>query len=352
MKIGIIGTGNISYRHFEEFSKINDVNIEAVCDVNNENLHKFISHFGGNIKSYSSAEEMLEKEKEFDGISNTTPDRFHKDISLKIIEKNFNVFSEKPLAENFDDAKTLASAANDKNVINMVNFTYRESSAYQNLVEIIKKGTLGNPKHVSANYYQSWLTSNKWGNWREEDRWLWRLSTQHGSNGALGDTGVHIFDFAVNAVGDIKQLCADLKTYKEKGEKINDYVLDANDGFTSLVKFENGAIGTVTNTRYATGHANTLTLEVFCEKGALKVELDEERKKWSTLHICEGENVNDITWDVIECEKTPTNYFRFINSIKSNTNDQPDFLHGAKIQNILDMCIKSNDIRQWVDITN
>ena len=59
MKIGIIGTGNISYRHFEEFSKINGINIEAVCDVNEENLHKFISHFGGNIKSYSSAEEML-----------------------------------------------------------------------------------------------------------------------------------------------------------------------------------------------------------------------------------------------------------------------------------------------------
>ena len=78
MKIGIIGTGNISYRHFEEFSKINGVNIEAVCDINEENLHKFISHFGDSIKSYSSAEEMLEKEKEFDGISNTTPDRFQR----------------------------------------------------------------------------------------------------------------------------------------------------------------------------------------------------------------------------------------------------------------------------------
>ena len=43
MKIGIIGTGNISYRHFEEFSKINGINIEAVCDVNEENLHKFIT---------------------------------------------------------------------------------------------------------------------------------------------------------------------------------------------------------------------------------------------------------------------------------------------------------------------
>tara|TARA_Y100001970_G_scaffold274681_1_gene374851 strand:+ start:7056 stop:8114 length:1059 start_codon:yes stop_codon:yes gene_type:complete len=352
MKIGIIGTGNISYRHFEEFSKIKDVDVGAVCDVNEENLLKFINKFGNNIKSYSSAEAMLEKEKEFDGISNTTPDRFHKEITLKIIEKNFNVFSEKPLAENFDDAKILANAANEKKLINMVNFTYRESSAYQKLVEIIRKEELGIPKHVSANYYQSWLTSNKWGNWREEDRWLWRLSTEHGSNGALGDTGVHIFDFAINAVGDIKQLCADLKIYKEKGTKIGKYVLDANDGFTSLVKFENGAIGTVNNTRYATGHANTLTLEVFCEKGAVKVELDEERKKWSTLHICEGENVNEIKWNVIKCKKTPTNYSRFIHSIKYKKNDQPDFSHGAKIQNILDMCMKSNDIRQWVDINN
>ena len=48
--------------------------------------------------------------------------------------------------------------------------------------------------------------------------------------------------------------------------------------------------------------------------------------------------MNDITWDVIECEKTPTNYFRFINSIKSNTNDQPDFLHGAKKYKIFWIC--------------
>ena len=233
----------------------------------------------------------------------------------------------------------------------MVNFTYRESSGYQKLVEIIKSNKLGDIKHVSANYYQSWLTSNIWGNWKEEDRWLWRLSTEHGSNGALGDTGVHIFDFAINAVGDIHQLCANLKTYKEKGERIGKYTLDANDGFTSMVKFSNGAIGTISNTRYATGYANTLILEVFCQKGGVKVEFDDVRNdKWSTLHICEGQNVHEAKWEKIICDPTPTNFQRFITSIKSNTNDQPDFKQGAKVQKILDMCIKSNDKNQWVDI--
>ena len=92
-------------------------------------------------------------------------------------------------------------------------------------------------------------------------------------------------------------------------------------------------------------------LEVFCEKGAVKVEFDAERdNKWSTLHICEGKNVDKVKWEKIICESTPTNFQRFITSIKSNTNDQPNFKQGAKVQKILDMCIKSNDKNQWVDI--
>ena len=351
MKIGIVGTGKVAYRHFEEFSKIDGVKVEAVCDVNSENLNLFTKKFGNHLRKYLSVDEMLKEEKNFDGICNNTPDRFHKEVSLKIMEKGINIFSEKPLAENYKDAKILTDLAHKQKVINMVNFTYRESSGYQKLVETIKSETLGSIKHVNANYYQSWLTSNTWGNWKEEDTWLWRLSTAHGSNGALGDTGVHIFDFTINAVGDIEQLCANLKTYKEKGDKIGEYTLDANDGFTSMVKFSNGAIGTISNTRYATGYANTLMLEVFCEKGAVKVEFDAERdNKWSTLHICEGKNVDKVKWEKIICDSTPTNFERFIQSIKSGENDQPNFEQGAKVQKILDMCIKSNDKNQWVDI--
>ena len=351
MKIGIVGTGNISARHLNEFSKIENVNVEAVCDTNIENLNLFLkNNKEKKIRGYSSLENMLENEKYFDGISNTTPDKFHKETSLQILDKGFNIFCEKPLAENYQDAKEMVDAAQKSKKINMVNFTYRESSAYQKLVEILKSGQLGTPRHVSACYYQSWLASDKWGKWREDDKWLWRLSTKHGSNGALGDTGVHIFDFAVNAVGDIKEIFADLKTYYDKGDKIREYILDANDGFNSLVRFANGAIGTITNTRYATGHANSVILEVFCTQGGLKVELDEERTKWSTLHICQNENINKMAWDIINCPKTPSNYQKFIESIKTNKNLQPDFSQGAKIQKIIDSCIKSNDNKSWIDI--
>jgi len=351
MKIGIVGTGNIAFRHLEEFNKIDNVKVEAACDTNKDNLEKFLSlNNKYKIRGYTNLDEMLSNEKNFDGITNATPDKFHKETSIKVLNSGYNIFCEKPLAENYEDAKKMVEAAVSAEKINMVNFTYRESSAYQKLVDIIKSGDVGVPRHVSACYYQSWLSSNKWGNWRKEDKWLWRLSKKHGSNGALGDTGVHIFDFAINAVGDIKEIFTDIKTYHDKGKQIGDYILDANDGFNSLVRYENGAIGTITNTRYATGHANSIILEVFCTKGALKVELDEARSKWSTLNICQNDNINKILWETIECPKTPNNYENFIKSIKSNIKIQPDFNQGAKIQKIIDSCIKSNDNNIWVDI--
>ena len=93
MKIGIVGTGNISARHLNEFSKIENVNVEAVCDTNVENLNLFLkNNKEKKIRGYSSLENMLENEKYFDGISNTTPDKFHKETSLQILDKGFNIF--------------------------------------------------------------------------------------------------------------------------------------------------------------------------------------------------------------------------------------------------------------------
>ena len=55
MKLGIVGTGNISSRHLDEFQKIENVNIEAVCDTNEQNLNKFLNKYkSNNIRGYST----------------------------------------------------------------------------------------------------------------------------------------------------------------------------------------------------------------------------------------------------------------------------------------------------------
>ena len=354
IKLAIVGTGGIAHWHAQSFQNIEGVKIVCACDIDKERVKAFANQY--NIENtYNSFDDLIEH-CEFDAISNATPDSFHKEIALKAINKNKHVFSEKPLAENYHDAKEMYDATKGTNLINMVNFTYRNSSGYQELVKVVKSGEIGKVKHVDATYYSSWLTCKYWGDWKKHDKWLWRLSTKHGSMGTLGDIGVHIFDFASYPVGHITSINSRLKTFKDKGEKIGEYVLDANDTFISMIEFDNGAIGTVSSTRFATGFKNRLDLKIFGDLGAVKIGFDTidpiaEGNQYQITKDTERELLEDsdkLIWNTINTKPTPNNFEKFIQSIKSKKNDQPDFKRGAEIQKILDSCIKSSEENKWV----
>ena len=354
IKVGIVGTGGIAEWHASAFINNKNSNVVAACDINESRLNEFCDKF--NIQNrFSNVDELLEK-SDVDAISNATPDAFHKEISLKAINKNKHIFCEKPLAENFADAQLMCDSLKGKNLINMVNFSYRNSSGLQELCKTVQSGEIGNIFHMDANYYQSWLTSNYWGNWKEHDKWLWRLSTKHGSMGTLGDVGVHIFDFASFPIGKIKKLNSYLKTFKSKGIQIKDYILDANDTFLSMVEFENGAIGTINATRFATGYKNKLKLKIFGDKGAVKIEFEDPITEGNRYMISK-DTQREITvkedklkWDEISCPPTLTNFEKFIESIIQNKNHEPDFERGAEIQNILDKCFESSKDGKWVNV--
>jgi len=356
IKVAIIGTGGMAHYHANTFKSIKDVSIVSVCDVNKDRVNKFADLF--NIKErYTSIDELLDN-SDIDAVSNVTPDSFHKEIALKCFKKDKHVFSEKPLAENYPDAQEMYEAAKKAKVINMVNFSYRNSSGLQSIAGLVQSGELGNVRHVEASYYQSWLTAKYWGDYKEDDKWLWRLSSKHGSKGTLGDIGVHIFDFVTFPVGSIKKLNTKLKTFKDKGNKIGEYKLDTNDSFVTMLEFENGALGTVASTRFATGEINKLNLKIYCEKGAVRIAFDDPIKEGNYYEITtdtetvfsdEDKKINKkLKWEKISTNSTPNNIERFIESIKSGINDQPDFERGAKIQKILDSCFESSEKEAWV----
>ena len=104
------------------------------------------------------------------------------------------------------------------------------------------------------------------------------------------------------------------------------------------VRYANGALGTVHSSRWATGHDNTVALRVFGSEGSLRIDLD---KSMTTLEWCVGPNIDKAKWEILECGSVPNMYQRFIQSIWSGVNDQPDFARGAEVQELLDLCEKS-----------
>ncbi len=347
MRLLVLGTGVMAKNQLARFPLIDGVTVVGAVDTDPERLSAFADKF--NIeKRFLSLEEAIAW-GEFDAATNVTPDRIHHPTTMALIAAGKHVFCEKPLAENYAKALEMTEAAERAGVINMVNLTYRNVAPLQRAREMVLAGELGTIRHVEASYLQSWLVSRAWGDWRTESTWLWRLSTGHGSNGVLGDVGIHILDFAAyGAATDIDHVFARLKTFnKAPGGQIGEYLLDANYSFTMSVDFANGALGVIHASRWATGHLNELKLRIYGERGSLEVI---HRPTGSELHGCLGEDVETATWTKIEVEPVATNYERFAEAVASGVQPDPNFRHAANLQKVLDLAMVTERERRELKV--
>lgn len=335
----ILGTGGIAARHAEKFGAIDTIEIAAAVDTNLDRAKTFAEQHAI-PNAFGSLDEAIAWNG-FEAAVNSTPDGAHKPTSLQLIAAGKHVFCEKPLAVNYEDAMVMVEAAEAAGIINMVNLTYRNAHALQRARQMVDAGEIGTIRHVDANYLQSWLTGKHWGDWRTEERWLWRLSAAHGSKGVLGDIGIHILDFVTFGTGlDISELQARMKTFdKADGGAIGAYRLDVNDSVAMTVELANGALGVVHMSRYATGNLNDLHLTIYGEKGALRIWANQFD---STLHVCLGENIETATWARAPCEPTPRNEERFAEALVSGVNGDPTFRRAAEVQKTLDLCFVSD----------
>lgn len=336
VRLLVLGTGGMANTHAMNFATIPDVQLVGAVDVDIAKARAFAARHDI-PNTFTSLDEVLAWGG-FDAVTNVTPDRAHHPTTLPLIAAGKHVMCEKPLAETYGKADEMATAAERAGIVNVVNLTYRNVAQVQKARQMVLAGEIGKVRHIEASYLQSWLVSKAWGDWSTESQWLWRLSTKHGSNGVLGDVGIHILDFAgYGAATDIDHIFARLKTFeKAPGNRIGEYDLDANDSFTMTAEFTNGAMGVIHASRWATGHLNELRLRVHGDKGALEVIHRPDR---SVLRACLQEDVELAVWKEIEVDPVATNYQKFIAAIQEGRGQEPNFRHAANLQKILDLAM-------------
>jgi predicted dehydrogenase len=338
VRLLIVGTGGMAKNHAENFAAIPGVTLVGGVDTRPAQLAAF-QETHGIPHGFASIDEALSWGA-FDAVTNVTPDAAHYATTLPFLAAGKHVLCEKPLATNETAAAEMAAAAEKAGVVNMVNLSYRNVPALQHAAEMVRDGAIGTIRHFEASYLQSWLTQDAWGAWDTESQWLWRLSTAHGSKGVLGDVGIHILDYATFIAGQsVREISCRLATFdKAPGGKIGDYVLDANDSATMQVVLDNGALGTVAATRFASGHLNDLRLRLYGDKGGLEVQFE---KAVSRLFACLEPDMKTATWHEVDCPAVPTIYQRFIAAIRGESVADPTFARGAELQMMLDRAEQS-----------
>ncbi len=336
----VLGAGEMAAHHARAFAAIDGIELAGAVDPSADILAGFAKEFGLD-HTFANLDEAIAW-GEFDAATNVTPDGVHHATTMALIAAGKHVLCEKPLATNYADAIEMTEAAETAGLVNMVNFTYRASAVAAKARQLIADGAIGNLRHFDASYLQSWLVGRQWGDWRKERRWLWRLSRSHGSHGVVGDIGVHVIDLTTYVTGaSVTRMQPRTATFdKAPGGRIGDYVLDANDTFAMSAELSDGAVGVIHATRWATGHANDLSLDVYGDRGGLRLRAGGPPVD---LRICAGDDIHTGTWRQVDCPVQPTNYQRFATALLTGDADGPTFREAAVTQRILDLCLEAGD---------
>jgi predicted dehydrogenase len=217
---------------------------------------------------YSSYEEMIEKESKLpdtqrmDFVVIVTPNHAHFAPAMLALEKGFHVVIEKPMTFSLKEALQLKKKVRETGLLLCLTHTYAGYPMVKQARQMVKEGVFGKIRKIYVEYPQGWLSrlSEKDGSKQAE----WRTDpTRSGKAGAMGDIGTHAAHLAEYISGlQIKQLCADLSIMVE-GRALDD---DGN----VLLRFDNGATGTLVASQVAAGEENALKIRVYGENGGLE----------------------------------------------------------------------------------
>lgn len=259
MKYALIGCGRISVNHMKAALN-NELEIVAVCDVLSEKMEDLLGKYdlqnNKTIKRYTDYKEMIANE-DIELASIATESGIHAEIALYCIENSVNVIIEKPMAMSIEDANKIIDLAEEKNVKVSACHQNRFNVAIQELRKAIEAGRFGKLSHGSI--HVRWNRNHGY-----YDQAPWR-GTWEQDGGALMNQCIHGIDLLRWMMGDeIEEI------YGATRQQFHDY-LEAEDVGMAVVKFKNGAIGTIEGTTNVYPNNLEETLYIFGENGTVKI---------------------------------------------------------------------------------
>jgi predicted dehydrogenase len=211
------------------------------------------------------------RRKDIDIIDIATPGDSHAEIAIEAAKAGKVVFCEKPLANTVKEAEKMLAAVTKAGVLHMICHNYRRAPAVMLAKQLIEEGKLGRLYHYRGTYLQDWASD-------PGIPLVWRLRKEAAGSGALGDIASHSLDLARFLVGEISEVTGALETFvkerplpdnpKKKGK------VTVDDASASVVRFANGALGTIEASRFATGRKNYNRFEINGSKGSVAFNME------------------------------------------------------------------------------
>ncbi|MBO7358794.1 MAG: Gfo/Idh/MocA family oxidoreductase [Clostridia bacterium] len=246
LKVAIVGAGGISEVHIAGYKALDNVELYALCDINEERLKEKGARHGVS-RLFTDEAEMLRALPEIDAVSVTTWNSQHAPCAIMALEAGKHVICEKPMAMNAEEAAAMEAAAKKAGKLLMIGFVRRFGNDCEVLKDFIDAGDFGEIYYCKANYTR-----------RNGCPGGWFGDKSRSGGGPLIDLGVHVIDLVRYLMGNpqpvsvfgatfdklkdrpgIKSLAAGYTAADAGREKPK---FDVEDLATALVRFDNGAV--------------------------------------------------------------------------------------------------------------
>lgn len=225
LNIAAIGAGGKGHSDIVNASVGGRERVIALCDVDfSGSAAKTVEKFP-KAKLYADFREMLDKEKDLDAVTISTPDHVHGPAAKYAMERGKHVYVQKPMTHNIREARMLTELAREEKVVTQMGNQGASNPLHKMVQGWIDSGKLGKISKVEV-----WTNRPVWPqggamptpdpsqkpkalNW---DLWLgpakqtpyipnihpfnWRGWWDYGT-GALGDVGCHLIDIPFRSLG-------------------------------------------------------------------------------------------------------------------------------------------------------
>lgn len=249
VKLGIIGLGYIGKIHLRHCLKIPKAEVLAIADVSAKALNK--AKKAGVKKTFNSYNDLL-KEPEIDAVIIGLPTHLHLQCAREAAEAGKDIFLEKPMARNVEEAKEIVSVTQRNSVKLMMGYPMRFNKEFGSIKEKMEKGLIGDVENAHATFISSGPFFHRAEGHAPVPVPDWWFNKELTGGGVLVDMGSHMINLLRWYFGEITDVRSHL------GYRFN---MDFEDSAMCLAKFDSGTVALINVGWFSQGYA--LKLDFF-----------------------------------------------------------------------------------------
>ncbi|KJR46192.1 Myo-inositol 2-dehydrogenase 1 [Desulfosporosinus sp. I2] len=254
IKLGIIGAGRIGRLHAENIVKnFVDVEVTSIADIYADSINEWAQDLG--IKNVYTDYKNILKDHEIDAVMVCSSTNTHSIISIEAAQAGKHIFCEKPIDLDLSKIQSVLDSVEKAGVKFQVGFNRRFDHNFRTVRKIVEEGKVGDVHIVKVTSRDPQPPS---------------LDYVKVSGGMFLDMTIHDFDMARYLTGSEV-----VEVYANAAVLVDPAIGEAGDIDTAIItlKFANGAIGVIDNSRKAS-YGYDQRVEVFGSKGCVTVSND------------------------------------------------------------------------------